>query len=62
MTFRRTPLAAAAVAVMFAIVPSRAASRNGSTVDVRDLREWLTYIASDELQGRAIFEDLQRRS
>ena len=56
MTFRRTPLAAAAVAVMFAIVPSRAASRGGSTpVDVRDLREWLTYIASDELQGRAVF-------
>jgi hypothetical protein len=55
VTFRRTPLAAAAVAVMLAIVPSRAASRAGSPVDVRDLREWLTYVASDELQGRAVF-------
>jgi hypothetical protein len=40
---------------MLAIVPSRAASRSGPNVDARDLREWLTYIASDELQGRAIF-------
>ena len=56
MTFRRTPLAAAALAVMLAIAPSRAATKGGSTpVDVRDLREWLTYIASDELQGRAVF-------
>jgi hypothetical protein len=55
VTFRRTPLAAAAVAVMLAIVPSGAASKSGSTVDVHDLREWLTYVASDELQGRAVF-------
>src|SRR6516225_1289642 len=41
---------------MLAIAPSRAATKGGSTpVDVRDLREWLTYIASDELQGRAVF-------
>ena len=56
MTFRRTPLAAAALAVMLATVPSPASPKGAArTVDVRDLREWLTYIASDELQGRAVF-------
>ncbi len=56
MTFRRTPLAAAALAVMLAIAPSHAAPKDASgVVDVRDLREWLTYIASDDLQGRAVF-------
>ena len=36
--------------------PARPPRRGGpSSFDVRDLREWLTYIASDELQGRAIF-------
>ncbi len=39
-----------------ASVPAQAASRGGaSSIDVRDLREWLTYIASDDLQGRAVF-------
>src|SRR5215467_451502 len=41
---------------MFVVAPGQAASRGGvSSFDVRDLREWLTYIASDELQGRATF-------
>jgi len=55
VTFRRSPLAAAALAVMLAIVPSQAASKGTASIDVRDLREWLTYIASDDLQGRAVF-------
>ena len=56
MTFRRAPLAAAVLAAMLAIVPSQAASRDAAaSIDARDLREWLTYIASDDLQGRAVF-------
>ncbi len=56
MTFRRTPLAAAALGVMLAIAPSQAApERTARAADVRDLREWLTFIAADELQGRAVF-------
>jgi peptidase M28-like protein len=56
VTFRPTPLAAAALAVMLATVPPQSALRAApASVDVRDLREWLTYIASDDLQGRAVF-------
>jgi hypothetical protein len=54
--FRPTPLTAAALAVMLAIAPSQAASKPApASIDVRDLRSWLTYIASDDLQGRAVF-------
>jgi hypothetical protein len=28
-----------------------------SAIKSQDLREWLTYIASDELQGRAVYSD-----
>ena len=56
MRFRATPLAVAALVVTVAILPSQAAPKAGSrSVDVRELREWLTYIASDDLQGRAVF-------
>jgi hypothetical protein len=56
VTFRRAPLSAAVLGVMLAIVPSQAASKSAAaSIDVRDLREWLTYIASDDLQGRAVF-------
>jgi hypothetical protein len=56
VTFRPTPLAAAALAVMLATVPPQAATVGApASVDVRDLREWLTYVASDDLQGRAVF-------
>jgi hypothetical protein len=49
-------VATAVLAAWFAIGPVQAATK-GSTqpVDARDLREWLTYIASDDLQGRAVF-------
>src|SRR5262249_23348044 len=40
---------------MLAIVPSRRASKRGCTVDPRDLGDWLTYVASDELRGRPVF-------
>ena len=43
-------VATGVLAAWFAIGPAQAATR-GSTqpVDTRDLREWLTYIASDDL-------------
>ena len=28
-----------------------------ASINAGDLREWLTYIASDELAGRAVFTD-----
>ena len=47
---------ASAVVVALATVPAQAASKAGApAIEVRDLREWLTYIASDDLQGRAVF-------
>ena len=56
MKFRRTTVVMAALAAMLAIAPADAASKGGpQSIDARDLREWLTYIASDELQGRAVF-------
>lgn len=35
--------------------PSTAA--DGSSIQSADLREWLTYLAADELQGRATFSE-----
>ena len=56
MNLRRAALMASAVVVALATIPAQAASRGGAqAIDVRDLREWLTYIASDDLQGRAVF-------
>jgi len=44
------------VAALLAVAPGHAATGGGaSSFDIHDLREWLTYIASDELQGRATF-------
>ena len=46
----------AVLAALVAIGPAQAAGRGGPPhVNARDLREWLTYIASDDLQGRAVF-------
>ena len=56
MTFRVPAVVAAAAAALLAIAPAWAAGKGEKTsVDARDLREWLTYIASDDLQGRAVF-------
>ena len=58
----RAGLLALAVAAFLAVAPSpagrtlRAASAGGAaSFDPADLREWLSYIASDDLQGRAVF-------
>src|SRR5262245_59905171 len=41
---------------MLVTVPPQAAGTGApASVDARELREWLTYIASDDLQGRAVF-------
>jgi len=54
--FRRTAVVTAAAAAMLAIVTVETASKGGAQpVDARELREWLSYIASDDLQGRAVF-------
>jgi hypothetical protein len=54
MNPRRGPVRALAVAVALALLPI-AASGGPASITSTDLREWLTYIASDELQGRAVF-------
>jgi hypothetical protein len=52
----RAGLRALAVAAFLAAVPAGAASGGGTaSFAPRDLREWLTYISSDDLQGRAVF-------
>ena len=56
MKFRLTAVVTAALAVLLAIAPAQAAGKGGAPpVNARELREWLTYIASDDLQGRAVF-------
>jgi Peptidase family M28 len=56
VNLRRVWPALGLVAALLTVEPGHAATRGGpSSFDVRDLREWLTYIASDELQGRATF-------
>jgi len=44
-----------AVLLVCASLPLTAASHGGDSINAHDLREWLTYIASDDLQGRAVF-------
>ena len=42
--------------MFLAAVPAGAASDGGTaSFAPRDLKEWLTYISSDDLQGRAVF-------
>ncbi len=57
MSFRQGwPAIGLLLATLLVVAPGQAASRGGpSSFDVHDLREWLTYIASDELQGRDTF-------
>src|SRR5438874_10039510 len=52
MVRRRTCLAA----VLVAVVTLSAATGGGlSSINKDDLKEWLSYIASDELEGRALY-------
>jgi hypothetical protein len=57
MTLRRRMVRAwvAAAFVMAGIGTVAAAGGGAALIRSQDLREWLTYIASDELQGRAVF-------
>src|SRR6266513_3143446 len=54
----RRSLAVRVAAVILAISVLRAgvqASGAVASIKAQDLKEWLTYIASDDLQGRAVF-------
>ena len=56
MNLRRKALLPLVAAAILAVVSTHAASSGGTaSFDVRDLKEWLSYIASDDLQGRAVF-------
>ncbi|MDR1990149.1 MAG: M20/M25/M40 family metallo-hydrolase [Acidobacteriaceae bacterium] len=55
MTVRRVGTTAALVALLSWHVLSAGGGR--ASIDATDLKAWLTYIASDELQGRATFTD-----
>ena len=54
---KRRPLAlcSAAVALLLAGLPAMAASGAPWAIKSEDLRDWLSYVASDDLQGRAVF-------
>ena len=54
MTRRRSTLGWAGLALFVTILPLAGAPDPGA-VRTEDLRDWLSYIASDELQGRAVF-------
>jgi hypothetical protein len=55
MTGRRA-VCALAIAAALGTGPVQAAGGRGS-IAATDLKEWLTYIASDELEGRAVFTE-----
>jgi hypothetical protein len=52
----RAPIAAFVAAGLLVSAISMAGSDHDATIRADDLREWLTYLASDELQGRATYE------
>ncbi len=54
MSRARVPVRALAIAVVLACLPV-AASGGAAPIKSEDLMEWLSYVASDELQGRAVF-------
>jgi hypothetical protein len=55
MSGRRTVLLVAVVVTIYSGAPTAAGGRSSITADT--LREWLTYVASDELQGRAVYSE-----
>jgi hypothetical protein len=55
MTRRSLRFPALAVAALAAVVSVGAATGGRSSIRSEDLREWLSYIASDELEGRAVY-------
>jgi Peptidase family M28 len=55
MTRRSLRLRAFAVTALAAVVSVGAATGGRSSIRSEDLREWLSYIGSDELEGRAVY-------
>jgi len=55
----RTIRLAAAIAVLVTSLHAQSATARGgaASIDVPTLKEWLTYIASDELQGRQVYTE-----
>src|SRR5213593_2654079 len=51
---RRVPIRSLVAALVLAALPV-AVSGGPASIKSDDLKEWLTYIASDDLQGRAVF-------
>src|SRR5262245_15676378 len=47
----------AATLVTTGLASARAASGGAGSITTRELHEWLSYIASDELEGRAVFSE-----
>src|ERR1700722_15491528 len=52
MSRRRAVICVLAVVLSLGILPAAGASGGPSSITADDLKEWLTYIASDELAGR----------
>jgi hypothetical protein len=55
MGHRRAAVCVLAVVIGVGILPATAASGGVSSITADDLKEWLTYIASDELEGRETY-------
>src|SRR5690349_6175707 len=45
----------AAILTVLAVATAGAASRGPSGIQSQELKDWLTYIASDDLEGRALY-------
>ena len=39
------------------LLPAHPRAQAGSRIDINDLKEWLSYLASDELQGRQVYTE-----
>src|SRR6184192_1011738 len=59
MTFRRfyALCGALLVAVSLQAAPAAQSKRAAASITPADLKDWLSYIASDELQGRQVFTE-----
>jgi hypothetical protein len=55
MDRRRPALCVLAIVLCAGILPATAASGGLSSITADDLKEWLTYVASDELEGRETY-------
>ena len=56
MSRRRVARYLLAVAIFVLVMPAAAAPSGGlASINSKDLHEWLSYVASDELEGRALY-------